>query len=372
MEMQKQNKKENSKITVVVGMSGGVDSSVAAELLKEQGYNVIGLYMHNWEEDDQNGICTSAEDFADVKRVCASIGIPYYSVNFAKEYMERVFKYFLEEYKKGRTPNPDVLCNREIKFGPFLKFAKSIGADKIATGHYCDVEEKDGWYYLKKSKDLNKDQTYFLNQLRQDQLKDVIFPLARIEKPEVRRIAEKHGFSTATKKDSTGICFIGERNFKQFLQKYLPAKPGDIIDKRTGDVVGKHDGLMYYTLGQRRGLGIGGRTTGNGSSWFVVGKDLENNLLYVTQGEGDELLSSSLKSYDFNWIPKKPSKEKFDCLAKFRYRQPDQQVTVEIEGNGIKVIFKEKQRAITPGQYVVLYDQEGYCLGGGVIDEIEK
>jgi len=365
-------KKEKSKTTIVVGMSGGVDSSVAAKLLKDQGYRVIGLYMHNWDEDDENGACNSAEDFADVKRVCANIGIPYYSVNFAKEYMDRVFKYFLAEYKKGRTPNPDVLCNREIKFGPFLDFAKSIGADMIATGHYADVEEKNGLYYLKKSKDLNKDQTYFLNQLSQEQLKYVMFPLAKIEKPEVRKIAQECDFSTATKKDSTGICFIGERNFKNFLQKYLPAQRGNMVDKRTGEVIGRHDGLMYYTIGQRRGLGIGGRNSGNGDSWFVVEKDLKNNILYVTQGEGEELLSSSLVSHEFNWIPKKPDVSEFDCLAKFRYRQSDQKVHIKINNNDVIVQFKERQRAITTGQYVVLYDDEGYCLGGGVIDEVNK
>ena len=365
--------KNNNKKTIVIGMSGGVNSSVAGLLLKEQGYNVIGLFMHNWEEDDENSACTSAEDYADVKRVCNTIGIPYYSVNFAKQYMDRVFKYFLEEYEKGRTPNPDVLCNREIKFGPFLEFAKSIGADKIATGHYADVEEKDGLFYLKKSKDLNKDQTYFLNQLNQQQLSSVMFPLADIEKPKVREIAEKNGLITARKKDSTGICFIGERNFKNFLKKYLPAKSGNIVDQRTGEIVGRHDGLMYYTLGQRRGLGIGGRASGNGDSWFVVEKDLKNNILFVTQGEGDELMSSALVSNKVNWIPIEPKEKHFECFAKFRYRQEDQGVIVDILENGkVKVSFKEKQRAITPGQYVVFYTQDGYCLGGGIIDEIIK
>lgn len=357
--------------TVVCGMSGGVDSSVAAYLLKEQGYNVIGLFMINWEENDENGNCTSENDYEDVKRVCNAIGIPYYSINFAKQYWERVFEYFLDEYKNGRTPNPDVLCNREIKFGPFLEFAKKIGADYIATGHYCKVEEKDGLFYLQKSADKNKDQTYFLNQLSQEQLKYVLFPLADIEKPKVRQIAEKLELSTAKKKDSTGVCFIGERNFRKFLKNYLPNQPGKIMT-REGKVVGEHDGLMYYTLGQRRGLNIGGRKDGNGQRWFVVSKDLKNNILYVSQGEGDELFSSSLIAKKFNWIPKIPDKKEFTCFAKFRYRQPDQKVSVTILENGdVKIIFDQKQRAITPGQFAVLYDENENCLGGGVIDSFE-
>ena len=244
--------------TVVVGMSGGVDSSVAALLLKQQGYNVIGLFMKNWEEDDIDGNCTAEDDYADVRRVCSLLDIPYYGVNFAKEYMDRVFSYFLEEYKNGRTPNPDVLCNREIKFGPFKEYALRLGADYIATGHYCGIRHDGDTHYLLKAKDKNKDQTYFLNQLSQKQLENVLFPLADIPKPEVRRIAEEYGLATAEKKDSTGICFIGERNFRQFLMNYIPAKEGEI---RTydGRVLGKHFGLMYYTIGQRRGLDIGGQ-----------------------------------------------------------------------------------------------------------------
>ena len=364
--------KNNEDITIVVGMSGGVDSSVAALLLKQQGYNVIGLFMNNWEEEDENGVCTAVDDYNDVKEVCDKLDIPYYSINFAKQYMDNVFKEFLEEYKKGRTPNPDVLCNREIKFGPFLQFAESIGADFIATGHYCKVERKDGKTYLLKSFDKNKDQTYFLNQVSEKQLEKVLFPLQDIEKPNVRKIAEEYGLITAKKKDSTGVCFIGERNFKKFLSNYLPAQPGNIIDKRNGNIVGKHDGLMYYTLGQRRGLGIGGRADGNGESWFVVDKDLKNNVLYVTQGEGEELLSSALISGKINWIPERPKDKVFKCKAKFRYRQEDQGVTVFVnDDNTTKVVFDEKQRAITPGQYVVFYDGE-YCLGGGVIDEVIK
>lgn len=352
---------------IVVGISGGVDSSVAAYLLKKQGHDVIGLFMINWEEKD--GSCTAEADYEDVKRVCNKIGIPYFSVNYAKEYYERVFSYFLEEYKNGRTPNPDVLCNREVKFGPFLEQAKKLGADKIATGHYAKKIEKDGKYYLAKADDLNKDQSYFLNQLNQEQLKSVLFPLAEIDKPQVREIARELELSTAEKKDSTGICFIGERNFKKFLQEYLPAKQGKILDLE-GNEVGVHDGLMYYTLGQRRGLNIGGRKGGNGERWFVVDKDLKNNILYVSQGEGEELFSDGLYADGMNWIPEKPQLSEFDCLAKFRYRQPDQRVHVTLlNEKEIKVDFYERQRAITPGQFVVLYNEEGICLGGGTIDK---
>lgn len=352
---------------IVVGISGGVDSSVAAYLLKQQGHEVIGLFMVNWEEID--GTCTAEQDFEDVKRVCNKIGIPYFSVNFAKEYYERVFEYFLEEYKKGRTPNPDVLCNREVKFGPFLEQAMKLGADMIATGHYCKKIEKDGKYYLAKADDLNKDQSYFLCQLNQEQLKSVIFPLESIDKPKVREIAKELELSTAEKKDSTGICFIGERNFKKFLQQYLPAQRGKILDLE-GNQVGTHDGLMYYTLGQRRGLNIGGRKGGNGERWFVIKKDLENNILYVSQGEDDMLFSDGLYASGMNWIPEIPETKEFDCLAKFRYRQPDQKVHITIlNDKEIKVDFAERQRAITPGQFVVLYNEEGLCLGGGTIDK---
>lgn len=355
------------KKTVVVGMSGGVDSSVSAYLLKQQGYNVIGLFMNNWEEKDDTGHCTSEQDYEDVKRVCNKLQIPYYSINFAKQYYELVFKEFLEEYKKGRTPNPDVLCNREIKFGPFLDYALSLGADYIATGHYCQIERKDDKCYLKKSIDTNKDQTYFLNQVSQEQLKNVLFPIGHLEKPEVRKIATELGLVTADKKDSTGICFIGERNFKNFLNNYLPAKDGNIctID---GKVVGRHTGVLYYTIGQRRGLNIGGYAGGNGERWFVVSKDIEKNILYVHQGEDDLLYTDYLIAEEFNWISGIPNNE-FECTAKFRYRQPDQKVKVMVDKDDnkkIKVIFDEKQRAITAGQYVVLYNND-ICLGGGKI-----
>jgi tRNA-uridine 2-sulfurtransferase len=356
--------------TVVVGVSGGVDSSVAALKLKQQGYNVIGIFMKNWDEKNDEH-CTAEQDWEDVKRVCSKIGIPYYAVDFAKDYYKRVFEYFLKEYNAGRTPNPDVLCNREIKFGPFLDYAMSIGADLIATGHYAKVEEKDGFYYLKKSDDLNKDQSYFLNQLSQYQLSKVLFPVGDMQKPHLREVAEEYGLSTAHKKDSTGICFIGERNFRKFLSEYIPNKEGLIMTK-SGEVVGKHIGVMYYTLGQRRGLNIGGKKDGNGKRWFVVDKDVKNNILYVKQGEDDELYSDGLLATEINWIPKKPEIEHFYCNAKFRYRQPDQAVEVFVtENNTAKVIFKQKQRAITPGQFVVFYDND-VCLGGGIIDKVIK
>ena len=356
------------KETVVVGMSGGVDSSVAALLLKEQGYNVIGIFMYNWEEKDEAGHCTSDQDYEDARKVCTKIGIPFYSVNFAKEYMDRVFSYFLDEYKKGRTPNPDVLCNREVKFGPFLQYALSIGADKIATGHYAGVEEKDGLNYLNKSFDKNKDQTYFLNQLSQEQLSKTMFPLADIDKTKVREIASKYELNTAKKKDSTGICFIGERKFREFLSKYLPNQKGRIVTP-DGTVLGEHIGLMYYTIGQRKGLDIGGKQGFDPNKWYVVRKDLSKNELIVTNGEGEELFSDGLVTYKVNWIPKEPEEKEFDCFIKTRYRQPDQKAHVKIEKDRVTVMFKEKQRAVTEGQYVVFYSNT-HCLGGGVIEEV--
>ena len=357
---------KNMAKTVVVGMSGGVDSSVAALLLKEQGYNVVGLFMKNWEGDDADGCCTADDDYADVRRVCAKLDIPYYGVNFAKEYMDRVFSYFLDEYKRGRTPNPDVLCNREIKFGPFKEYAMQLGADYIATGHYCGIRHENGIHYLLKAKDQNKDQTYFLNQLSQSQLSDVLFPLQDLPKPEVRRIAEENGLATAEKKDSTGICFIGERNFRKFLMNYIPAKKGE-IKTYDGRTLGEHCGLMYYTIGQRRGLDIGGQA-GDAGRWFVVEKDLKNNVLYVAHGAEDRLYSKGLYMNSCNWIPSAPAQKEFKCKAKFRYRQEEQGVTVRIGSDKIFVDFDEKQRAITEGQFCVLYDDEK-CLGGGVIEK---
>ena len=353
--------------TVVVGLSGGVDSSVAALLLKQQGFNVIGLYMNNWEETDECGACTGEEDFADVRRVANKIGIPYYSVNFAKEYLDRVFSYFLAEYSAGRTPNPDVLCNREIKFKDFKEKAKELGADYIATGHYCDILHDGRTHYLLKAKDQTKDQTYFLNQLSQEQLDGVLFPLGKLDKTEVRKIAMENGLATATKKDSTGICFIGERNFRNFLSKYLPAKKGDIITT-DGKKIGEHMGLMYYTLGQRRGLNIGGQKGDDGGRWFVIEKDLKNNILYVAHSSEEKLYSKGLIMNAVNWIPYPPTEKEFHCTAKFRYRQPEQGCTVKIMDDYIQVDFDEKQRAITEGQFAVFYQNEK-CIGGGVIEK---
>ncbi|WP_397313499.1 tRNA 2-thiouridine(34) synthase MnmA [Paenibacillus elgii] len=357
-----------TKPRVILGMSGGVDSSVSALVLKEQGYEVIGVFMKNWDDTDEFGHCTAEEDAEDVRRVCDQIGIPYYTVNFEKPYMDKVFAYFLDEYRKGRTPNPDVMCNREIKFGEFLNKALELGADYIATGHYARVEERDGKYRLLRGVDNNKDQTYFLHALNQYQLSKAMFPIGHLPKPEVRAIAEKAGLATAKKKDSTGVCFIGERNFKEFLSGYLPAKPGEMRTLE-GEVKGRHDGLMYYTLGQRQGLGIGG--SGSGEPWFVAGKDLEKNILYVVQGEKHPALySTGLLATDLNWIAGEPPKEALHCTAKFRYRQPDQGVTVHFgEGGRCEIVFDQPQKAITPGQSVVFYDGE-VCLGGAVIDKI--
>ena len=358
--------KDNKDIRVVIGMSGGVDSSVAALLLKEQGYDVVGIFMKNWDDTDEFGVCTATEDFDDVVRVCNQLDIPYYSVNFEKEYWDKVFTYFLEEYKAGRTPNPDVMCNKEIKFKAFLDHALSLGADYLATGHYARVREVDGEIQMLRGVDDNKDQTYFLNQLDSDVLRKVMFPLGHLPKSEVRKIAKEAGLVTATKKDSTGICFIGERNFKEFLSEYLPAQPGE-MQTLSGEVKGKHDGLMYYTIGQRQGLGIGGP----GEPWFVIGKNLKENVLYVEQGySNDKLYSDALIASGVNWI--NPVKEHFTCTAKFRYRQKDSKVTVtKLSDDKLRVDFHEPERAVTPGQAVVFYDGE-VCLGGATIDDIIK
>lgn len=347
-------------------MSGGVDSSVAALLLKQKGYDVVGIFMKNWDDTDENGVCTATEDFEDVVRVANQIGIPYYAVNFEKQYWDRVFSYFLEEYKAGRTPNPDVVCNKEIKFKAFLDHAMSLGADYVATGHYARTEQRDGKTWMIRADDQNKDQTYFLNQLSQEQISKVMFPLGDLEKPEVREIARDHHLATANKKDSTGICFIGERNFKEFLSHYLPANRGEIrtVD---GEMKGYHDGLMYYTNGQRQGLGIGGP----GGPWFVCGKDVKHNILYVAPGKDHPALySQGLIAENVNWISGEPEKKVFHCTAKFRYRQKDRPVTVHIlPDNRLEIVFDELEWAITPGQAVVLYDFDA-CLGGGTISTV--
>ena len=352
---------------IVVGMSGGVDSSVAALLLKQQGYDVIGVFMKNWEEEGDDGVCTAEEDWNDVRQVCEAIGIPYYAVNFAQEYWDRVFSYFLDEYRAGRTPNPDVLCNREIKFKAFLDFAMQLGASKMATGHFVQTNENGE---LLRGADGNKDQSYFLYMLHSDQLKKAMFPVGHMTKAEVRAIAEAHGLINSKKKDSTGVCFIGERRFKTFLQEFLPAQPGDMVAP-DGKVVGRHDGLMYYTLGQRRGLGIGG--CGDGRSWFVIGKDLQKTQLLVAQGEDHPMLYSTLSiAGGVTWVGDAPIQvgETLWCTCKYRYRQADGPVEATLREDG-KLLLRslEPQRAVTPGQSAVLYLGEK-CIGGGVVEEI--
>ena len=361
--------KEN--IRVIVGMSGGVDSSVTALLLKQAGYDVIGIFMKNWDDTDENGVCTATEDYKDVAAVAEQIGIPYYSVNFEKEYWDRVFEYFLKEYRLGRTPNPDVMCNKEVKFQAFLEYALQLGADYVAMGHYARVEtDENGVVRLLRGVDNNKDQTYFLSQLNQQQLSKAMFPIGHLEKKEVRKIAEEFDLATAKKKDSTGVCFIGERNFNEFLSHYLPAKPGKMVTL-DGEVKGEHAGLMYYTIGQRQGLGIGGGGKTN-DPCFVIGKDLSTNTLYVGQGfHHPNLYSDSLFATDlqFNTDEEKPNE--FECTAKFRYRQQDTKVRVvfqEDDKTKAMVYFDEPVRAITPGQAVVFYDGD-ICLGGGIIDK---
>ena len=351
---------------IVVGMSGGVDSSVAALLLKEQGYDVIGVFMKNWEEDGEDGVCTAESDWRDVREVCDMIGIPYYAVNFAQEYWDRVFSYFLAEYRAGRTPNPDVLCNREIKFRAFLDFAMKLGASRMATGHFVQTNEAGE---LLRGADPNKDQSYFLYMLKHWQLQRAMFPVGGMTKADVRRIAAEKGLPVSQKKDSTGVCFIGERKFKQFLAQYLPAQPGDMVAP-DGRVVGRHDGLMYYTLGQRRGLGIGG--CGDGRSWFVIGKDLARNRLLVAQGEDHPMLYSTRSLCgDVTWIGDAPLApgETLRCTCKYRYRQGDQPVEARLEGDKLLLTSLEPQRAVTPGQSAVLYQGER-CLGGAVVEEV--
>ncbi|MGO4937261.1 tRNA 2-thiouridine(34) synthase MnmA [Fundicoccus sp. Sow4_H7] len=359
---------DNSKTRVIIGMSGGVDSSVAALLLKQQGYDVIGLFMKNWDDTDERGYCTATEDYEDVAKVADQIGIPYYSVNFEKEYWDRVFEYFLEEYRNGRTPNPDVMCNKEIKFKAFLDYAMGLGADYVAMGHYARLErDENGVVHLLRGVDSNKDQTYFLSQLSQEQLQKAMFPLGHLNKKEVRQIALDNNLATATKKDSTGICFIGEKDFNTFLSNYLPNRSGQMMT-RDGEVKGTHAGLMYYTIGQRHGLGIGGGGESN-DPWFVIGKDLATQTLYVGQGyHHPELYADSLDASNIQFTTA-DLPNSFECTAKFRYRQDDVKVKVVLDDNRTtaKVYFDEPVRAITPGQAVVFYDEEE-CLGGGIID----
>ena len=352
---------------IVVGLSGGVDSAIAAHLLQQQGFEVQALFMKNWDEDDDAEYCSAAVDLADAQAVCEKLGIPLHTRNFAGEYWERVFRYFLDEYRAGRTPNPDVLCNKEIKFKTFLEHALQLGAGHIATGHYARVALRDGYYRLLKARDTNKDQSYFLHALGQHQLEKALFPLGEITKPEVRKLAAQLGLPNHDKKDSTGICFIGERKFKDFLSRFLPARPGEIRTPEGRDM-GRHDGLMYYTLGQRQGLGIGGEKDSSGEPWYVVGKDMEHNVLLVAQGHDHPLLfRSGLQAGNLNWIAEPPREIPFRCQAKIRYRQPDQDcVITALDGDRCEVRFDQPQRAVTPGQSVVFYRDEE-CLGGGVI-----
>ncbi len=357
-----------SKKRVVVGMSGGVDSSIAAWLLKEQGYDVAGLFMKNWEDDDDEEYCASRTDLIDAVSVADAIGIDIEAVNFSAEYKERVFSSFLSEYQAGRTPNPDVLCNAEIKFKAFLDHAIQLGADFIATGHYAQVEERDGLFRLLKAEDGTKDQSYFLYRLNQAQLAKALFPLGSMYKRDVRELARKLGMHNHDKKDSTGICFIGERPFREFLSRYMPTSPGDMVDA-DGKVVGRHAGLMYYTIGQRQGLGIGGTRHGGGDPWYVAGKDMPGNRLIVVQGhEHPLLLSDALVASDMTWISGSAPHCHWVYGAKTRYRQKDAPCGIEwINECEFEVRFAEPQWAVTPGQSVVVYESR-VCLGGGIID----
>ncbi|ANB17669.1 tRNA 2-thiouridine(34) synthase MnmA [Dokdonella koreensis] len=352
---------------VIVGVSGGVDSSVAAALLQSAGHAVAGLFMKNWEEDDRDGPCRAEADRKDAVALCARLGIPFHARNFASEYWDQVFAHFLAEYGAGRTPNPDVLCNREIKFKTFLDHARALGAERIATGHYARIGHANGRWQLLRGRDADKDQSYFLHALGQEQLAATLFPVGELTKPQVRQIARDLGLATHDKKDSTGICFIGERDFRAFLARYLPAQPGP-IHTPDGRLIGEHAGAMYYTLGQRGGLGIGGQRGAGGEPWYVVGKDVAANIVYAVQGNANAwLLSHRLAAGEVHWIAGSPPAGRFDCAAKTRYRQPDQACHVELTGDGCIVRFDQPQRAVTPGQSVVFYDGEA-CLGGAVIE----
>ncbi len=355
---------------IVVGMSGGVDSSVTALELLEQGHQVTGLFMKNWEEDDGTEYCTAMEDLADAQQVCDTLGIELKTVNFASEYWDEVFEVFLSEFEAGRTPNPDILCNKHVKFKAFLNYAlEDLGAEFIATGHYARVDYHQGRYRLLKGLDPSKEQSYFLYTLGQKALSKSLFPIGHLYKSDIRQRAEQAGFANSGKKDSTGICFIGERKFKEFLQRYLPSQPGDMTTP-DGKVIARHQGLMYYTLGQRQGLGIGGVKDAPDEPWYVLEKDLERNLLIVGQGHDHPLLHYQiLEAGQLDWCSNKTPETPFDCAAKVRYRQADQICHVTpLPHNRCRVVFDKSQRAITPGQSIVFYDGEE-CLGGGIIEE---
>lgn len=362
--------KQPADLLVIVGMSGGVDSSVAALLLKEQGYRVEGLFMKNWEEDDGTEYCTAKEDLADARAVCECLGIPLHEANFAAEYWDNVFAHFLAEYEAGRTPNPDVLCNREIKFKVFAEYATHLGADLIATGHYVRLRRTDSKVQLLKGLDENKDQSYFLQAVTQAQLDRALFPLGELRKEAVREVAMQHGLPTHSKKDSTGICFIGERRFRDFLETWIPAQPGDIVSV-DGHHLGRHQGLMFHTIGQRQGLGIGGLKGAPEAPWYVVSKDLEHNRLIVGQGNNHPaLFSSTLFCGEMHWIDGTGPDLPCRCAVKIRYRQSDQSARLEKCDGGYRIRFDQPQRAITPGQWACIY-QGDVCLGGGIIESTE-
>lgn len=361
--------RDNSQIKVIVGMSGGVDSSVSAYRLIEQGYQVEGLFMKNWEEDDNDDYCAAAEDLADAQAVADKLGIELHTINFAAEYWDNVFEYFLAEYKAGRTPNPDIMCNKEIKFKAFLQFAaEELGADYIATGHYVRRALVDGHWQMHRGLDDNKDQSYFLYTLSEQHLAQTLFPIGDLAKPKVREIAAEQGLATHDKKDSTGICFIGERKFKDFLAKFLPAQPGS-IETAEGQPIGEHEGLMYHTLGQRKGLYIGGKKEYGDEPWYVVDKDVERNVLIVGQGaDHPRLYSKGLIAKQLHWVARIPLSEEIRCTVKTRYRQQDIPCVVRaIDQDHIEVLFDSPQKAVTPGQSAVFY-QEQICLGGGIIE----
>ncbi len=357
---------------IIVGMSGGVDSSVTALKLLEQGHNITGLFMKNWEEDDGTEQCTALTDLTDAQQVCDKLGIPLKTVNFSAEYWDQVFEIFLKEYAAGRTPNPDILCNKHIKFKAFLDYAQDLGADFIATGHYARVDKQDGEYYLLKGLDPAKEQSYFLYTLGQKQLAKIWFPIGDMEKTALRQLAEHGGFDNADKKDSTGICFIGERKFTDFLKRYLPTQPGEMHTPE-GQLVAQHQGLMYYTLGQRQGLGIGGVKGATEEPWYVLAKDLTNNILIVGQGHNHPLLfHNTLEASQLDWVSGQTLTKAWQCSAKIRYRQNDQECYLEpLSEHRCRVTFEHPQRAITPGQSVVFYNQD-ICLGGGVIQKAEN
>jgi tRNA-uridine 2-sulfurtransferase len=350
----------NAAMTVVVGMSGGVDSSVTALITKLQGYKVIALFMKNWDETNPDGTCSADKDYQDVIKVCEKLDIPYYSVNFVKEYWDGVFEEFLNDYRRGYTPNPDILCNREIKFKVFYQRARLLGADYLATGHYCQLDQAK----LAKAVDQNKDQTYFLYAVDRKVFKHVLFPIGHLPKPKVRELAERFDLATKSKKDSTGICFIGERNFKNFLSQYIQSQKGNFVDLN-GKVLGQHDGVCFYTLGQRKGMGIGGP----GEAWFVVGKNFSRNEVILAQGDDHPALyADGLTAVELNWLTEIPETT-FRCMAKVRYRQSEQACSVTVQEGRAKVVFDQPQRAMTPRQSVVFY-QGHLCLGGGIISEI--